>query len=312
MRIKKNTSSPAWGYLLAVIGSASYGLNPLFAMPLYAEGVTPMSVLFYRYAISTLLMGTYMLYKGKSFRLTRNEALPTIVMGLLFTCSSATLFFSFKYIDPGLASVILFTYPMFVALLSWLVFHEHMSRSTFLCICIAFSGIYMLDNSGETGTVSILGMALAVLSGFTYAIYLIGVNKSVLRTMSISRLTFFALALGTIIFFIFTGFGSELSPLPDMAAFGNACGLAVFPTVLSLILITRSIHIIGSTPASIIGALEPITALIISLAVLGGMLTNWNMIGIALILGAVLFMVYSNNKAMKANTSVVHKNRKNK
>lgn len=302
-----NTSSTAWGYLLAMIGSASYGLNPLFAMPLYNEGITPMSVLFYRYAISTILMGIYMLVKGQSFRLTKNEALATMIMGTLFASSSAGLFFSFKYMDPGLASVILFTYPLFVALLSWLVFHEHMSRNTFLCIIVTSFGICMLKQDGTGGGFSLIGMTLAILSGLTYAIYLIGVNRSILKDMSISRLSFFALAFGTIVFFISNNFGMDIAPLPDIQSWGNAFGLAVFPTVISLLLITKSIHIIGSTPASIIGALEPITALAVSLAAFGGVITGGNLIGIVLILCAVMFMAYSNKNNVKANTSTIQK-----
>ena len=307
MKTRIHTSTATFGYLLAVIGSACYGLNPLFAIPLYDEGVTPMSVLFYRYAISTMLIGMYMLSRGKSFRLTKNEALATTVMGCLFSGSSAGLFYSFKYMDPGLASVILFTYPLFVALLSWLVFHENMSRNTFLCIIVALFGIYLLDQSSTGGSISMTGMFLAVMSGLTYAIYLIGVNRSVLKTMDISRLSFFALAFGTVIFFAFCNFGKDMTPLASMESWANAAGLAVFPTVISLLLITRSIHIIGSTPASIIGALEPITALAISLAVFGGVLTGRNIIGILLVLAAVLFMVYSNNRATKIHTSTIPK-----
>ncbi|MCM1147405.1 MAG: DMT family transporter [Bacteroidales bacterium] len=264
-------------------------------MPLYSEGITPGNVLFYRYAISTILMGIYMIVKGKSFRLTKNEALATMAMGCLFAGSSAGLFCSFKYMNPGLASVILFTYPLFVALLSWLFFHEQMSYSTLLCIIVALFGISLLDQSSINGNISMTGMILAIISGLTYAIYLIGVNRSILKDMSISRLSFFALAFGTVIFFISNGFGAGVQPLHSITSWGNAVGLAIFPTVISLLLITRSIHIIGSTPASIIGALEPVTALAVSVSVFGGVLTGMNIIGILIILGAVLFMVYGNN-----------------
>lgn len=286
---------------MAIIGSASYGLNPLFALPLYGIGVTPLCVLFYRYGISVVMLFVWMLLRKESFRLTRKELLPVLAMGILFAASSATLFFSFKFIDAGLASVILFTYPMFVVLLSWLVFHEKVSKVALLCIAVAFGGICLLNQSDSAGdgastSMSIIGMLLAVASGFVYAIYLVGVGRSVLRTMPAVKLTFYALVTGTVMFFIANRCGADLIILPNAKAWCDATGLALFPTIISLLLVTKSIHIIGSTPASLIGALEPITALLVSLAVFGGTLSARNVIGIFFVLGAVLLMVYSNRK----------------
>lgn len=299
LKFSSGSYSLLLGYTLAVLGSASYGLNPLFALPLYDIGVSPMNVLFYRYIISALLMGFWIIIRKGSFRLTMKEAMLTFVMGLMFAASSVSLFYSFKFIDAGLASVILFTYPLFVALLSWLVFHEHMSRGTFLCIVVALFGICLLDQGSTSGGINITGMSLAVLSGLTYAFYLIGANRSVMKTMDASKLSFYTLFFGTIMFFIANDFGQDLIILPNAKAWSDAFGLSIFPTIISLVLITRAIHLIGSTPTSIIGALEPITALFISLTVFGGVLTGMNIVGIMMILGAVVFMIYSNNKRAK-------------
>ena len=289
-----NKTNHIYGYIISIIGSACYGLNPLFALPLYATDVDPMSVLFYRYAFSLVLMAAWMFIRHESFRVTWREFMLTMVMGVMFAGSSACLFFSFKYMDAGLASVILFTYPLFVALFSWLLFRERLTAVTAMSIVVAFAGILMLKGDGTSqveGGSQYLGMLLALGAGLSYAFYLIGVNRSVLKSMNTARLSFYALLSGTILFLISTRLGADITLLPDGYAWFNALGLSLFPTIISMVLVTRAIHIIGSTPASIIGALEPLTALLVSVAVFGGIITPLNILGIILILGAVVLMV---------------------
>lgn len=80
---------------------------------------------------------------------------------------------------------------------------------------------------------------------------------------------------------------ADLQPLVRASQWLNALGLALFPTLLSLVAITKSIHHIGATVAAILGALEPVTALFVGILVFGERLTGGNVVGILLILTAV-------------------------
>ena len=146
------------GYLLAIVGSMSYGLNPLFALPLYDKGLTPLSVLFYRYAFAVVGMAAMMLIERHPFRMTRRETLLTLLMGVLFSLSSLFLFLSFRYMDAGIASTILFTYPLLVVLISWLFLHERISRATLFGLLFATAGILMLYRGSDGQTLSALGV----------------------------------------------------------------------------------------------------------------------------------------------------------
>ena len=153
------------GYVLGCMGAITYGLNPLFAMPLYAEGLDVASVLFYRYLIAILLMAALMSRHG-GFRLSRREIPAAVVAGVLFAMSSFTLFESYNYMDVGIASTILFVYPVFVALIMAGMFREKISVLTILCMALALGGIAMLydgDGSGlsAVGTVLIFGSAIS-------------------------------------------------------------------------------------------------------------------------------------------------------
>lgn len=279
------------GYMLGVIGSACYGLNPLFALPLYQKGLTPDSVLFYRYFFAILFLAILMKYHGQSFTLKRNEILPLAIMGILFSISSLTLFMSYNYMDAGIASTILFLYPIMVAVISAVVFREKLSLMTTIAIALAFWGISLLNENGSGKPLNMIGLSLVVLSALSYAIYLIGVNRSVLKSMPTEKLTFYSILFGISIYFIRLNCLTDLQPLTSPFMWMNAIGLALLPTVISLITITASIHLIGSTPTSILGALEPVTALVCGVLVFGEVLTFKNIIGILMVLSAVTVIV---------------------
>ncbi len=279
------------GYLLGIIGSACYGLNPLFALPLYQKGLSPDSVLFYRYFFAIILLAMLMKYHGQSFSLKRNEILPLAIMGILFSISSLTLFMSYNYMDAGIASTILFLYPIMVAVISALVFHEKLSLMTIIAIVLAFWGISMLNENGSGKPLNFMGLLLVALSALSYAIYLIGVNRSVLKSMPTEKLTFYSILFGISIYLIRLNFLTDLQPLNTPFMWMNAIGLALLPTVISLVTITASIHLIGSTPTSILGALEPVTALVCGVLVFGELLTFKNIIGILMVLSAVTVIV---------------------
>lgn len=285
-------SEKAKGYLLGVVASIAYGLNPFFALPMYEEGLTADSVLTYRYSFAMIMIGVLMLLKGESFKVRLRE-LPTLVtIGLMFAASSLFLFTSFNYMDSGIAATILFTYPIFVAVTMSLIFHEHISILTILAIAVSFAGICMLYQVGEGGvTLSLTGTILVTLSSLTYAIYIVMVNKSSVKEMSGLKLNFYAMLFGVALYLVRLRGGIDLEPLNTASLWYNTIGIALLPTLISLVFIVKSIHIIGATPAAILGALEPITALVVSVAVFGGHLTASNMVGIGLVLVSVLTIV---------------------
>ena len=287
------------GISLGSIAAASYGLNPLFALPLYADGMTADSMLFYRYVFAILMMGAMMLLQGRSFRLRRREVLTLAFMGLMFSASSLLLFLSYQYMDAGIASTILFMYPVLVALIMWLVFKEHAGLLTWGCIALALIGILLLYRGKPDAPLSTVGIVLVLFSALSYAIYIVGVSRSVLKKMPSETLTFYALLFGSFLYFIrLTDIDAEAASfafhlqIPHQTwLWVNLFCLALFPTIISLVTMNLSIQHIGSTPAAILGALEPITALVVGVCVFGETLTPRIILGVVLVLTAVTMLV---------------------
>ena len=295
------------GFTYGAIAAASYGLNPLFTLPLYSAGMMPDSVLFYRYGIALVMLFLLMRVQHQSFSLNRSEILPLVLMGIMFSFSSLTLFMSYNYMDAGIASTILFAYPLLVAIIMAVFFKEKVSFVTLFSIALAFAGIVLLYRGEGGETLSLLGVFLVFLSSLTYAIYIVGVNRSSLRDMPTVKLTFYAVLFGMSVYLVRLKFGLLLQPIPEAGLWLNPVGMALFPTLVSLIFMTKSIHYIGSTPAAILGALEPLTALVIGVTVFGEALTPRIVCGILLILTAVMLVIMGKPLVRTIRVHLLHK-----
>lgn len=284
-------NSKAKGYLLGAIAAATYGMNPLFALPLYETGMDPDSVLFFRYLFAIPLLGVMLKARGRTFRLKRGEVPPLLAMGLLVAVSSLTLFQSYNFMDAGIASTLLFVYPIMVALIMAFVFKEKLTLQTLLCIALALGGIGLLYKTADGSTLSLTGTALVMVSALSYAVYIVGINQSSLKHVATLKITFYVLLFGVMLFLGRILYGGSLSLPEKWYLWGNLVALAVFPTAISFLCTTGAIQYIGSTPTAILGALEPVTAILFGITVFGERLTLRESLGLALIITAVTSVI---------------------
>ena len=278
------------GVILAIISAICYGMNPLGALFLYEEGLNVNSVIFYRFIFASILLAIFMLIKKDSFYLKFKEIILLALLGLLFGISAISLFNSFLYMDAGLASTVLFIYPIFVAIIMALFFKEKNSIITILSIIFAFLGVVLLYES-DGANVSNFGIFLVIVSSLCYAIYIVIINQYL--KISALKVTFYSMLFCTITILIHSFFDSSLNimPLINFNMWFYTLFLALVPTIISLIFLIKAIQLIGSTSASILGALEPLTAVLIGVYVFNEKITFWLVIGIVFILFGVLLIV---------------------
>ncbi|MBQ6577876.1 MAG: DMT family transporter [Bacteroidales bacterium] len=281
------------GYLAGFIAGVSYGTNPLFAKPLLESGVPVLVMLFFRYGISAAILALWMLAKREQFRVKGNEMALLAFLGLLFACSSLFLFFSYEFIPSGLATTLVYLYPVFVALIMvFLRFYP--SWQTWLSIIATFGGILLLSSPSPGASIRIPGILLAVASALSYAFYLVIVNRSRrIKNVSEHTLTLYALLTGAFLFALIRALqgGSIMEGISTAADWGNLIGLAIVPTMISLLTLAVSSRYIGPTKTSILGVFEPLTAILIGTLLFREPLTLKMGIGIALCVGAVVFMI---------------------
>lgn len=291
--------SKSVGYLFGILAAGFYGLNPMFALPLYQDGMDSVSVLFWRYALSMPMLAVLMLCRHIDFRLNKSEAIQIALLGAVMALSSLLLYLSYNYMDAGLASTILFVYPIVTAVLMAFVFHERVAPQVWGCLALASVGIGVLCELNGNTHVSIAGVLLSLGSALTYAIYLVFINKGHITHLPSAKITFYVLLFGSLKLGVLLLCRGQIA-VPQGLHWGYSIGAALFPTALSLVLTTLAIQNIGSTQTAILGAMEPITAVVVGLTLFGEHLTVRSCIGIALIVIAVTIVVARKQPAKTA------------
>lgn len=280
------------GYLFAAIAEITYGMNPLFAVPLYEnDGMNPDSVVFFRYLMALPIIAAMVVMRGRRLTIPRFAIVPSIALGILMALSSLTLFLSYQYMNAGIASTLLFVYPIIVALIMVLFFKEKISMRLIGCIIVSLVGIALLYKGSDGATLDTTGTIFVMGSALSYAIYLVGINHKRMQEIPTLQLTFFVLLFGTVLFAGRLLSGVELTMPKVWYHWGNIIGLAVFPTAISFICTTRAIQIIGPMPTAILGALEPASAIFFGVTILGQGITARDLLGLVLIVAAVTTVI---------------------
>ena len=272
------------GFAYGIATSVTFGLIPLFTLPLMEKGMRFDSILFYRFLFAAIALSGMLLAKKESFR-TEMRNLPILI--LMF------LFWGYNFMAAGIATTLHFTYPIFVTLFMLFVFKEKTSWITLLAIGLAICGVARLSIDGGEMRLNGLGVIIVLLSAVAYALYIVTVNKSRVHDMPGRKLTFYVFIVSTSLFFIKAQAGTGIQPIPDLPSFINLVLLAFLPTVVSNITLVQAVHHIGSTLTSVLGATEPVTAVCVGVLVFGEPFTPHLALGILLIIVAVTLIILS-------------------
>ena len=291
--MKKLSKNAIIGYPAGIITGITYGLNPLFAVPLMKNGAATESILFFRYAFAVLLLGLFLLLRKQSFRVSGKQIGVLFVLGLLYTSSSIFLFDAYEYIASGLATTLVFLYPVLVAII--MVFLKVVpSWPVWLAIAATFGGVLIMTQSDGSQTINPIGVLLSIASALVYALFIVIINRSkAIAGISASLLTFYALMVGAIVFIgkILSSDTAITAGITTEADWLNLVGLALLPTIVSTATLAIASRNIGATKASVLGVFEPITAIIVGTLMFGEPLTTNIIVGISIAMVAVTFMI---------------------
>ena len=288
-------NNKAKGYFLAAFSAATYGMNPLFSLPLYADGMGVDSVLFFRYLFAVPMVALMVKSRGRSFAIQKGELWPLLMVGVFFVLSSITLFRSYLYMDSGIASTILFIYPVMVALIMAVFFKEKVSLQTWVCIAMALAGIVLLYKAPDGAVLSTVGILFVLGSALAYTLYIITVNKTILKDVPSVKVTFYVILTGFVIFSVMVLLGEGLQTPTKWWLWLDLVAFALFPTVISMYCATKAIVYIGSTATAILGALEPVTAVFFGITLFGETLQGRGVAGLLLIIVSVTMVVAGGN-----------------
>ncbi len=281
------------GYPAGIITGITYGLNPLFAVPLMNKGAVIESILFFRYSFAVVLLGAFLLLTKQRFNITGKQAGILLVLGLLYTSSSLFLFEAYNYIASGLATTLIFLYPVLVAII--MVFLRVVpSWPVWLAIAATFGGVIIMTQGNGSEAINPIGVALSLGSALVYALFIVIINRSkTIANISNTLLTFYTLTVGAFVFLGKIAFSDTVitAGITTGGDWLNLVGLALLPTIVSTATLAIATRNIGATKASVLGVFEPITAILVGTLMLGEPLTTNIVIGIAIAIVAVTFMI---------------------
>ena len=285
--------------MYGVATSVTFGLIPLFTLPLMQKGMASDSILFYRFITATAALALIMVAKKESFKVSWRDLEVIMLLAVFYTASSMFLLYGYESMGAGVATTLHFTYPVFVTLLMFTLFREKASWVTWTAVVLAIAGVAKLSLNGTELRLDPAGVGVVLLSAVGYASYIIAVNKSRVRDMHSRKLAFYVFVFTTLMFAVKNCLGDGVQPLPDAVSTVNVVLLAVAPTVISNITLLLAVRNIGGTLTSILGALEPVTAVCIGAIVFGEDFTLSEAVGITLILAAVVLVIL--NRSIKEN-----------
>lgn len=284
------------GLFYAAVSSASFGFSPLFSLALIAAGLSHFDVLSYRWLIAATVLVIYAVCKKKSLKLNSiDEVWKVVLLSALRSITSITLLIGYANIASGIASTINFMYPVIVALCMMIIYGEDRSWVNVLAIILSIVGVYLMANSDAavvTGGNTSLGLTCSLISAFSFAAYYIVMKKSKADKIEAVKFTTWIMLLSAAYFIVCAIiFEGQITIVKDLKSWLNILGLGLWATMVSNFTGVKAVRRIGPTLTSILGALQPLTAVILGVIFLDEHLGISTITGISLIVIAVTMIV---------------------
>lgn len=294
------TTKELKGYLAAVCSAVIYGSMPLVASYIYADGVTPPTLVALRSLLALPLLAAIAFLKNKGLKIPL-KALPSVFLigffGMFLT--PLLLFVSYQYIDSSVSTVIHFIYPVFVAVGGAIFLRERFNKFALAGTVLCVAGIFLFYDPRLS--LDITGSLCALLSGLAMAIYALLLARFKYKDIPAATLSFYIVGIGGSCSLIYAAAVGQIA-LPQTSVGWAICvAFTIAVTVGAVLLFQQSVFIIGSTKASILSALEPIISVVLGIAILGDSVTETKIIGTVLVIAASVVIVISDLRKNKTS-----------
>lgn len=289
--------SKVTGVVYAVISSTTFGLIPLFTLSLLSLGVGSPTILCYRFLVAAVAMAVVMFLTRRSFKLASAEVAVVSLLAVLYASTAILLLESYNYIPSGVATTIHFLYPLVVTLVMAWIFKEQMSSIIYVAVILSLLGVALLAWGNHSEGDFRRGVSLALVTVMTYAAYIVGVMRSRASKIDSIVLTFYVLAFGAVLFLLYAMATSGIAVVHGWGAWRDIIMLSIVSTVLSDFTLIKAIKLIGSTKTSILGSMEPLTAVIVGVVYFGERMDATSIAGLLLVIVAVVIVIVQSGES---------------
>lgn len=277
------------GYIYTALSAIIFGLMPLLTKIIIARGATSLTIPFFRVFYVTIVLFLVLKIKKIDFHLEKRDLL-SIMLTSIFGSGLTIIILneSYNYVDTGIATSLHFLYPLFVAILCCFFYREKIKKKQIISLSFALVGIICFMSKGNG---SLFGYLLAIASGLTYAFYLVKMDKTGLVKMNALKLSFYLALFTTIEIFTMNLFMQDVVFKMDALSYGLLLVLALSSSFLATVLLQKGVLLLGSTRASFICLLGPVTSMIVGILWLNEALTlNKGLGGLVIIISLIIFL----------------------
>lgn len=295
------------GILLGLFSSTTFGMIPLFTLPLLQAGICAQTALAYRFTIAAVLMWFILTLKKEHYFVDLKTLLKLFLLSALYLMAVIFFFYGFSYLSSGAVATIQFLYPVMVMIIMVLFFHERFTWPIVMALVFAVIGVGLLSSGPELepalepgfahapilpfGSDVFWGVTLSLLAGLWNALYMVGIQVARLPKITGLVMTFYVMVFGALLSFINAFATNSLQWISSLREISLAFCLAIVTAVISNLTLIMAIKRIGSTLTSILGVMEPLTAVFVGIMVFGEPFTLELSAGVILIIVSVLLVM---------------------
>lgn len=274
-------------FIFILMAAVMWGVIGVFTRVLTAVGLTPIQTVAIRSIFSAIIMIIFIFFKDKSlFKIEIRDIWMFIGTGVFsLTFFNICYFSAINILELSIASVLLYTAPCFVMIMSAFVFKEKITKNKIIAFVLAFLGCTMI--SGLSGNFNLKGIALGLFAGFGYALYSI-FARIALKKYNSYTITLYTFITSSVSLLAFCDVGELVVLSMDVSVLYWIFLLSVISTILPYILYTEGLKNISATKASIIAFVEPITATIIGAIFFNEEITFVILSGMMLVLSSII------------------------
>ena len=285
-----NKSKMLTGYIYAVVSAVIYGCMPLMANYIYADGVSPMTLVFLRNFLALIPLAVLAFCEKKTLKIPV-KSLPYVGFLAAFGCciTPMLLFTAYRYIPSGTATVFHFIYPAVVVLGGVAFFRKKLPLGNAISILLCAFGIALFYTPGQP--LNWTGAGISLLSGVTFAVYVLFLPAFPFRSNVNGFLfSFYVAAASSIISFILCIATGQFALPASLTGWGLCALFAILVTVCAVVLFQQSAFMIGSERTSILSTLEPITSVVVGIVIFQEQINARILVGSLLVIAASLLI----------------------
>jgi len=282
---------------MVVASASAFGTIPILAKFAYAEGLSPLQVLAYRFLIASVGLAAIALATGQGpAAIGWKRSLPLLGVGLfLYAGMAGTFFGALTVLPASLAELIAYIYPALVAIGAWAFFSGEMNRRVALALVISFAGLALL-----VGTIELrvsLALLLAFASPVLYAGYILASERLTRGVPAVLASALVHAGAAVTLLAVLLVVGPRALPR-TVPAWAIVAAIALLPSMFGISLLLAGIARVGATRAAILSTLEPVVTIALAIALLGDRLNAFQALGAVLVLAAVLLMQWRRRQAI--------------